>query len=405
MTTTFEALLAPLSTALKNQGKAIDAQTGSEKLTFETFVRVLMFGFCIGSTSLRRLVAELASNLDADALGLPVLCRSTLKDGFTRFRAHHFETLYKYLLTQIESMGVTDKLLSNIGLLKVIDGSIFPLIKSMEWGEFRTKHKALKIHMELCINTLCVTNYVIQAGNSDERKALMTMIDSAVTYICDRGYFSFAVANRIHELGAFFVMRLKKNYATTLVQNLVLTGQIPACFTHVADRLVYFTNNPLQTEASIFRIVSFRVLKTHFIICTNRTDLTTLQIMLLYAYRWQIELFFKYLKRAIHGIHLFSNGQNGSKVYLHLLLCFVLLQLNLKQKCHKIVNNTSAEILCTTTNDETMTKEWYIATDWVYDMGLKFKQLFKMSMDWLTYLKNSIAQLTDYQVITKLATL
>ena len=408
METTFSALLAPLSNALRNKGIIIDATTGSQKLHFETFVQVFMFGFCIQCPSVRQLVLELATNPSAISLGLPAFSRSTLQDGFTRFRERHVGLLYQYLLMSLDLAKISeidDPDLKNIGLLKAVDGSIFPLIKSMQWGLFRTKRKALKIHLELCINTLCVTNYIIQPGNSDERKALISMIELGVTYICDRGYFSFALINFIHKEGAFFVLRLKKNYKITKVEVLQLTGTIPACFHHVTDSLVRFDNNPLGADAATFRLVRFRVLKTHFIICTNRLDLTTLQIILLYAYRWQIELFFKYLKRAVNAIHLFSQTQNGAKVYLHLMLCFVLLQLSLKQNCHKIVNNHNKEATGLVCLDISKPREYHIAADWVYEKGLVFKTLFKMSRNWLTYLKNSIAQLFDYQVIHNFATL
>jgi hypothetical protein len=53
-------------------------------------------------------------------------------------------------------------------------------------------------------------------------------------------------------------------------------------------------------------LVKFSVLQSDFIICTNRFDLTSLQIIMLYAYRWQIELLFKFLKRTLNGIHLGS---------------------------------------------------------------------------------------------------
>ena len=405
METTFDALLAPLSNALQNKGKSIDAATGSEKLHFEHFVRVLFFGFCIQCPSVRQLVLELATNPSAISLGLPTFNRTTLQDGFTRFRERHFALLYQYLLMSVDLAKIDDPDLKNIGLLKAVDGSVFPLIKTMQWGLFRTKRKALKIHLELCINTLCVTNYVIQPGNSDERKALISMIERGVTYICDRGYFSFALINFIHDKGAFFIFRLKKNYKITTIKALPLTGIIPACFHHVTDLLVRFDNNPLGATAATSRLVRFRVLKTHFIICTNRLDLTTLQIILLYVYRWQIELFFKYLKRSVHAIHLFSQTQNGAKVYLHLMLCFVLLQLSLKQNCHKIVNNTTKQPTGLVCLDMSNTREYNIAADWVYEKGLIFKTLFKMSRNWLTYLKNSIAQLFDYQVIYAFATL
>jgi hypothetical protein len=404
----FEELLSPLSGYLGDQSKVIDEKTGSEVLTFSIFVRCLLFGFCVQASSFRCLIAELESNSAAVSLGLPKLSRSTLKDGFSRFGAKYFEDMYADLLTQVSLLETSNKLLDNIGLLRAIDGSIFPLIKSMEWGQFRSKSKALKLHLALSLNTLCVTNFLIQSGNSDERKALLSMIEKGVTYICDRGYFSFSLADSFQKSGAYFVMRLKKSYKIDIVEVLQLTGNIPSCFTKVSDTLVRFTSDPVKTKDGIYRIVRFNVLKTQFIICTNRLDLTTLQIILLYAYRWQVELFFKYLKRSVNAIHLFSQSENGSKVYLNLMMCFVLLQVVLKQKCHKIVKSKQkmASTLTVPATIAINTKtDWHVAADWVYEMGLKFGHLFKMSANWLTYLKNSISQLFEHQQIYKLANL
>ncbi len=404
MTTTFDALLAPISTALKNIGNAIDTKTGSETLFFVDFVRCLLFGFSIQAPSLRRLILELQTNPDAHSLGLPAYSRSTFKDGFTRFRAKYFEQLYQYALGQVAGLSTDDKTLKNIGLLRVIDGSLFPLIRSMDWGAFKKKRKALKIHLELSLNTLCVTNYIIQAGNSDERKALLSLIVAGVTYICDRGYFSFLVINTIQKAGAFFILRLKKNYKMELVERLELTGTLPSCFLKVSDELVRFVSNEVKTEAAIFRIVRFQILKTHFIICTNRRDLTTFEIILCYAYRWQIELFFKFLKRSLGAIHLFSNSKNGSKVYLSLMLTFVLLQVSLKQNCQKIVKNSSNQAAELVVAESLTPKDHHSAADWVAEIGLKFKNNFKISANWLTYLKNSISQLFDYHIIESFAT-
>jgi transposase len=245
----------------------------------------------------------------------------------------------------------------------------------------------------------------MQSGNSNERKALLDMMETAVTYICDRGYFSFSLVNAIHKLGAFFIFRLKKNYKTTTIQALELTGTIPSGFLKVSDELVEFVSNSLKGEDAIFRIVRFQVLKIRFIICTNRRDLTTLEVITCYAYRWQIELFFKFLKRSINAIHLFSNTRNGSKVYLTLMLIFALLQLIMKQNCQKIVNNSEKQAGGFVASETLPIKDYHNPADWVTQLGLKFKKAHKISADWLTFLKNSISQIIDYQTINNFAAL
>jgi IS4 transposase len=81
--------------------------------------------------------------------------------------------------------------------------------------------------------------------------------------------------------------------------------------------------------------VRFTIQGKQFAICTNRTDLNTLQIIVCYAYRWQIELMFKFLKRTMHGLHLFNQSENGVKIQFYCLLTLALLQLRLKQCCKR----------------------------------------------------------------------
>ena len=70
----------------------------------------------------------------------------------------------------------------------------------------------------------------------------------------------------------------------------------------------------------IYRLICFEVLRSKFMICTNRVDLSTLQIIMLYAYRWQIELMFKFLKRTLNGIHLMNHSENGVNIQFYVLM-------------------------------------------------------------------------------------
>ena len=79
----------------------------------------------------------------------------------------------------------------------------------------------------------------------------------------------------------------------------------PKCFEQITDEIICFTNDK---HKETYRLVSFTVIQSRFLICTNRMDLSTLQIIMLYAYRWQIELLFKFIKRTIGGIHPDASG-------------------------------------------------------------------------------------------------
>lgn len=406
----FEELIAPLTDYIKQSSAKIDEKSGSRVLFFESFLRVMVFGLSIGVVSMRKLIKELQSNDSAHALGLPVLPFSTFRDGFSRFNELYFKELYEQVLKETAWLKVPE--LEFLGVLKAVDGSLFPTLRSMDWAEYKSRAKALKLHLSFNLNTSCPNDFLISEGNRSERSFLISILERGVTYICDRGYFSFEVLQAMNKVYALFVLRLKESNKFTVGKVLEITGAIPSCFNHVKDELVRFTND---NEQKVYRIVRFRVLNSHFILCTNRFDLTTLQVILLYAYRWQIELIFKFLKRTLNGLHLFAQNEKCVPIHFYMLLITALLQLRLKQvfMTQKVGNTTKNEPL----NNQKIVKKvkntdinltnvkqanpytGASADKWMNSVNTIFAEGFKVSSDWLLFLRNYIAQNIDNQII------
>ena len=117
---------------------------------------------------------------------------------------------------------------------------------------------------------------------------------------------------------------------------LAISGNIPNCLNQVKDELIRFTNDPHER---VFRLISFTVLGNQFQIITNRLELSTLEIIMLYAYRWQIELLFKFIKRFLLGIHLFNHSKNGVNIQFCLLMILSVIYMSTKQFCKITVEN------------------------------------------------------------------
>jgi transposase len=291
---------------------------------------------------------------------------------------------------------------SCLGLLKAVDGSIFPTLRSMEWANYKKHFKALKLHLAFDLNTSCPNEFLITEGNYSERRFLITILKKGVTYICDRGYFSFDVLKEMNKVGAMFVLRLKEKVKFDSGISLKLTGHLPACFSQIKDDLVRFTNDE---EQKVYRIVRFRVLNSYFVLCTNRLDLTTIQVIMLYAYRWQIELIFKFLKRSLKGLHLFAQTEKAAQVHFYMLLITALLQLRLKQLFlaeaqENTVKKQKSGIVNLTYINHREQYLGYVPDKWMNKVNEIFKNGFKISTDWLLYLKNYIAQTIDSQIVT-----
>jgi hypothetical protein len=100
-------------------------------------------------------------------------------------------------------------------------------------------------------------------------------------------------------------------------------------FRAISDQLIVCRNDPYR---HIYRLVTFQVGETTFLLLTDRQELTTFQVIVLYAYRWQVELLFRFLKRTMHGIHLINHSEDGVTIQFYMLLSVALLQLHVKQQ-------------------------------------------------------------------------
>lgn len=222
----------------------------------------------------------------------------------------------------------------------------------------------------------------------------------AYTYVADRGYFSFKLGNAITEAKAFFVIRIKANLKFTTLTNLAITSskaKIPECFSLISDQLIRFDSDEFKQE---YRLISFTVLQSRFLICTNRFELNTMQIIMLYAYRWQVELMFKFLKRTLNGIHLFNHSQNGASIHFYLFMIVALLKIRMKQVCQR----KTKQVLDQKQQMEDLNQYFGIKPEeWIKSIANDFYQHWKIGAHWIIHLKNLIDHTFNDYVINKLA--
>jgi hypothetical protein len=256
-------------------------------------------------------------------------------------------------------------------------------------------------------------HFLVDTGNSNEKKALLQMVEAGVTYIADRGYLSFALLAAIAVAEAFFVVRAKTNLVYKRVEKLPvdLPASVQHLFRHVTDQRVRLKN---AQGRPIYRLVKFWVGNERYLILTNRFDLTTFQVILLYAYRWQVELVFRFLKRSLNGLHLLSHSANGVTIHFHALLVTALLELRLKQQCV-----AACDPVLTDQDAPTEAKPPAIAglmvdperlegargNTFLATIGEKLHRYWKISKHWLVTLRNYLARPFDQPVIAALGRL
>lgn len=386
--TLFNTILRPLEAILASRSPSIDQESDSEKLFFADFVRKLIFGYLYQNSSLRSLTLELETNSVCRDLELQPTPFSTLKDGFSRFKSKYFKQLYETVLESVDLSKVL--FIEELGICQVIDGSLFPTLSSITWTNYREKKNAFKLHLSFELNRMMATEFWVGSGNSSERAFLEKVVTAGVTYIADRGYFSFAVADKVLQAEAFLVMRVKDNLLYEVIESGLLNlAEIPNCFHRVTDEIIIFTNDEKRNR---LRLITFTIAGSYFRIVTNRFQLSTLNIIILYAYRWQIELFFKFMKRTMKGIHLLNKSQNGVEIQFYLLLTTAVLMLKLKQssqETEELEENVEGK----------REKKGLSPAEWIKEIGKIFYKSWKISKNWLLIVKNSLNQIVDDELL------
>lgn len=401
---TFDELLSPLKEPLEKIEKERIIHH-RETLAFTAFVRLLIYYFVKAPESGRQLLTDTLSA--SESLGLAKVKWSTFFDAFKRFPVDWFAILMATVLTTVSWKAIPE--LNALGKLYCVDGSIFPGLAHMLWAEYTSNHRAIRLHLCFELNRMIPVQFLVQDGNSNEMSALRQMLEAGVTYIADRGYVDFDLLADIVTAQAHFVFRMKSNLVYTVSESLTveLPEVVSHIFTQVTDQRVKLTN---ADGEPIYRLVTFLVGDESYLVLTNRLDLTTFQVILLYAYRWQVELIFRFLKRSLNGLHLISTSENGATIHFYALLIAALLELRLKQLC---VSACEEPLTTTLTETETCPP----ATDYpglmidpdllgsargqtlLATVGMKLHRYWKISVHWIVTLRNLLAQPLDRRAI------
>jgi len=405
--TVFEKICQPLQPFLKEAAQSMPNDSRDYKLSFEVFTINLIYGIVCQIKSIALLAVEIKTSAVARQLGLVVASRSMYSESFRRYSPDLFRKMFACLLLSCNLAPIPE--MQSLGRILLIDGSLFPAIASMDWAKYKEGANALKMHLAFELNRMIPVRFLCAEGNFSERKFLGDIVEKGVTFVCDRGYFSFEIFKRVCKAEAFFVIRSKCNLICEKIETFEM--QMPECFMKffdgIEDMAVVFKNDPNQI---LYRVVKFTSLGESYVLATNRFDLSTYQIIMLYAYRWQIELYFRFLKRTLKGIHLWCREPLGIEIQFYVYMITHLLILSFKQECHPPTNSGTMALPedegapspdpASRANSEDGRS--YVC-GLVSLLGEKLKKNWKISIHWLKGLKNLLAEKMNSNIVLILA--
>ena len=206
--------------------------------------------------------------------------------------------------------------------------SVFP------WARFRSTKAAIKINTLLDLRGAIPTEIYITPGDVHEVNWLDLLIfEPGAFYIMDRGYLDFARLYRITQAGAFFVTRAKKGVKLArLYSHPVDFATGVRC-----DQTVRPTGATTRRHypAKLRRIKFYDAPNNRtFVFLTNHFELPAATIAALYAKRWQIELFFRWIKQNLRIKTFYGTSDNAVKTQIWIALCVYVLVAIVKKELH-----------------------------------------------------------------------
>jgi transposase len=282
----------------------------------------LMFGQLSNRESLRDLIVALdAHHSKSYHLGLG---KNVSKSSLARANQDRdyriFEEYAYYLVNEARQKRVSD-IFKLDGNIYAFDSTTIDLCLSVFWwAKFRKKKGGIKVHTLLDIETQIPTFFHITEALVHDSKAMKEIpYESGSYYIFDRAYNSFKMLYKIHQIDAFFVIRAKNNlqfksikWKRRLPKNVLsdvtieLAGFYPSQYYPETLRLVRYWDEEQERE---------------FIFLTNAMQISALQVTELYKNRWQVELFFKWLKQHLKIKKFWGTTENAVRIQIYVAIC------------------------------------------------------------------------------------
>ena len=216
-TTVYQTIIEPLLPLLKKEV----AQLKKDDYTLSLSRFTLNLCYCIIAQiqSIRLLITESQTADTAKRQGIVVASASMYSEAFNRYNPLIFKRLFFGLLDKLEFKSVPE--ISKLGRCILVDGSIFPAIKSMDWASYKKTANGIKLHLAFELNRMIPVQFISTDANGCEKKALRALVEAGVTYVADRGYVAFDLFKQIAEQSAFFVIRVKANMDVVVKKSLL----------------------------------------------------------------------------------------------------------------------------------------------------------------------------------------
>ena len=342
--------------------------------------RVMAFAQLTWRESLRDIEVTLGANASKlYAMGLRhSVHRSTLADANNSRDWRIWADVAALLIRRARKLYRDDDLgLDLTNTIYALDSTTIDLCLSLfDWAPFRSTKAAVKMHTLLDLRGAIPAFIHVSDGKMADVNVLDILpIEAGAFYVMDRGYLDFGRLYQMHQAGAFFVTRAKRGMNARRVYSAnsdKMTGVI--CDQTIAFNGFYASQN----YPDYLRRIRYKDLESGktLIFLTNNTLLPPLTIAALYKSRWQVELFFKWIKQHLRIKKFFGTSENAVKTQIwcavstYVLIAIVKKELQLDASLYTLL-----QILSVSVFEKTPLKKAFLDTSHTNNQDEFFNQL------------------------------
>ena len=325
----------------------------------------LMFGQLSNRESLRDLIVALEAHQSKCfhlGSGRKLIAKTTLATANQNRDYRIFEEFAFYMMERAREKRATD-IFKLGGKVYAFDSTTIPLCLSVFWwAKFRKKKGGVKAHILYDLEAQVPAFYHITTASLYDSKAMPEIpYETGAYYVFDRAYNNFGELFRIQRMESFFVVRAKTNlqyrcvrWKRRMPKNILTDAEI--------ELTVYKSRKDHPENLRLVRYYDEEQ-DREFMFLTNAMDLTAQQIADLYKNRWQIELFFKWLKQHLKIKKFWGTTENAVRIQIsaaitaYCLVAIVQHDMQLKRSTYEVL-----QILSISLTDKTPLRELFDKT-------------------------------------------
>lgn len=338
----------------------------------------MIFGQLTNRDSLRDLIVAIeAHSRKIYHLGFgKSVTRSNLSKANESRNSKVFEEFAYYLIDVARNKRKNDNFEIK-GKVYAFDSSTIDLcLNVFWWAKFRKTKGGIKLHTLYDITTQIPAFIHITAATVNDVNALDYIpYEEGAYYIFDRGYVDYSRLYKITLLSAFFVVRAKSNLQFRRIYSQKVDKTTGVQSDQIGNLTGFYVSKDYPVKLRKVKYYDSEMNRT-FVFLTNNMTLTAQEIALLYKNRWQVELFFKWIKQHLKIKTFWGNSENAVRIQIYTAIityCLVAIvgsDLKINRSTYEILQVLGISLL-----DKTPVKELFTNIDYNDVKELGYKQL------------------------------